>query len=43
LTGFAGRAGRTDLRARATRRVVLRVRLLLDALIVFLSMPAAPG
>src|SRR6266478_4852684 len=41
--GFAGRAGRADLRARVTRRAVERVRLLLVALIVFLSMPAAPG
>src|ERR1700732_5093484 len=39
LTGFAGRAGRTDLRARATRRVVLRGRLLLDSLTAFFSIP----
>src|ERR1700704_3495018 len=46
LAGFsrrARRAGRADLRARVTRRAVERVRLLLVALIVFLSMPAAPG
>src|SRR5882724_1683702 len=43
LTGFAGRAGRTDLRVRVIRRAAVRVLLVLVALIVFLSMPAAPG
>src|ERR1039457_1040696 len=46
LTGFAGRAGRTDLLDRATRRVIERVRLLRDALMVILAtcsqIPAAP-